>query len=56
MQGGIATLESAKILQLPPINQLGTPSEIINHIFGGREQFQRAILELENELFEGNGK
>jgi type I restriction enzyme R subunit len=30
---------------------MGTPVEIINHFFGGKEQFDSAIQELERELF-----
>ncbi len=48
---GIASLESAKVLRLDPFTAMGTPVEIINNIFGGKEQFDRAIAELEQELY-----
>jgi type I restriction enzyme R subunit len=48
---GIGTLESAKVLRLDPFRSMGTPVEIINHFFGGKEQFDSAIQELERELF-----
>ena len=48
---GIGTLESAKVLRLDPFRSMGTPVEIINHFFGGKEQFDSAIRELERELF-----
>lgn len=48
---GIATLESAKVLRLDPFKTIGTPVEIINTIFGGKEKFESAIQELEQELF-----
>ncbi|HUX62124.1 EcoAI/FtnUII family type I restriction enzme subunit R [Sulfuricella sp.] len=48
---GIATLESAKVLRLDPFKTIGTPVEIINTIFGGKEKFETAIQELEQELF-----
>jgi type I restriction enzyme R subunit len=48
---GIATLESAKVLRLDPFKSMGTPVEIINTIFGGKEGFDTAIQELEQELF-----
>ncbi len=35
---GIGTLESAKVLRLDPFNTMGTPVEIINQIFGGKDQ------------------
>lgn len=48
---GISSLESAKILRLEPFKNMGTPVEIINNIFGGKERFENAIQELEQELF-----
>jgi len=48
---GIGTLESAKVLRLDPFKSMGTPVEIINTIFGGKEGFDTAIQELEQELF-----
>ena len=48
---GIATLESAKVLRLEPFTAIGTPVEIINNIFGGKDQFDHAIEELEQELY-----
>lgn len=48
---GIGTLESAKVLRLDPFKTMGTPVEIINTIFGGKEGFDSAIQELEQELF-----
>lgn len=48
---GISTLESAKVLRLDPFKSMGTPVEIINDIFGGKDRFDNAIQELEQELF-----
>lgn len=48
---GIASLESAKVLRLDPFTAMGTPVEIINNIFGGKDQFDAAIAELEQELY-----
>lgn len=48
---GIGTLESAKVLRLDPFKNMGTPVEIINNIFGGKDKFDTAIQELEQELF-----
>jgi type I restriction enzyme R subunit len=48
---GIGTLESAKVLRLDPFKNMGTPVEIINNIFGGKDNFDSAIQELEQELF-----
>lgn len=52
---GISTLESAKVLRLDPFASMGTPVEIINNIFGGKEKFDTAIQELEEELFRQEG-
>src|SRR5205823_6566988 len=40
---GIGTLESAKVLRLDPFRSIGTPVEIINNIFGGKDHFDAAI-------------
>jgi type I restriction enzyme R subunit len=47
---GIENIESARILELEPINQFGTPQEIVK-MFGGPEHFRKAVRELENELY-----
>lgn len=52
---GVGTLESAKVLRLDPFKSMGTPVEIINTIFGGKEQYETAIQELEQELFKQEG-
>src|SRR5262249_44728002 len=44
---GIGTLESAKVLRLAPFQSIGTPVEIINGIFGGKDKFDAVIHELE---------
>jgi type I restriction enzyme R subunit len=48
---GIGTLESAKVLRLDPFRSIGTPVEIINNIFGGKDDFDAAVQDLERELF-----
>jgi len=52
---GVGTLESAKVLRLDPFKTMGTPVEIINNIFGGKDGFDKAIQELEQELFKQEG-
>jgi type I restriction enzyme R subunit len=47
----VTTLESAKVLSLKPISEMGTPVEIINDFFGGKAQYETALSELEAELF-----
>ena len=47
---GIEDLESLEILKVQPISDFGTPLEIIE-IFGGRDEYWKAVQELENELY-----
>jgi type I restriction enzyme, R subunit len=48
---GIGSLENAKVLRLDPFKTMGTPVEIINNIFGGKDKYENAIQELEQALF-----
>jgi type I restriction enzyme R subunit len=48
---GVASIENAKVLKLKPFNEIGTPMEIINEYIGGKDKYELAIKELENELF-----
>ncbi len=48
---GIENLENMNVLRLHPLNALGTTVEIINS-FGGREQYQQALRELEQHLYD----
>ena len=48
---GIESLENAKVLKLKPFSDMGTPMEIINNVFGGKANYEKAIQELEQELF-----
>ncbi len=47
---GIENIESPKILELEPINQFGTPKEIVK-LFGGPAHFRNAIKELETQIY-----
>ncbi len=49
-QEGIACLEDKKILQVKPLNQFGSPMEIVN-FFGGEKAYLRAVADLEQELY-----
>ena len=48
---GIMSIENAKVLKLKPFIDIGTPMEIINDIFGGKDNYEKAVKELEHELF-----
>ncbi|PKR80704.1 restriction endonuclease [Brumimicrobium salinarum] len=47
---GIVTIESTEVLRLDPLNELGTPVELIKS-FGGKVKYLEALKELENELY-----
>jgi len=47
---GIEHIEDINILQIHPLNRLGTPVEIVS-AFGGRAQFLAAVRELEAQLY-----
>ena len=47
---GLENLEDMNILRLNPFDKIGTPSEIIEE-FGGRDEYLKAIHEIENELY-----
>jgi type I restriction enzyme R subunit len=47
---GIENIESSRVLELAPINEMGTPAEIVK-LFGGPEHFRNAVKELESELY-----
>lgn len=47
---GIVTIESTEVLRLDPLNELGTPVELIKS-FGGKVKYLEALKELETELY-----
>lgn len=47
---GLENLEDMNILRLNPFDKIGTPSEIIEE-FGGRDEYLKAIHEIEDELY-----
>lgn len=49
---GISDIEAPKVLELPPLDQYGTKTQIRRGIFGGVEQYSQAITELEEALYE----
>ena len=49
-EDGIASLEDMKILQVTPLNQFGSPVEIVS-FFGGKTAYLRAVADLEQELY-----
>jgi type I restriction enzyme R subunit len=48
---GVVDLADVRILQVPPIDQIGTPVELIRR-FGSRAGFEQAVHELQDALYE----
>ncbi|MBD3886213.1 DEAD/DEAH box helicase family protein [Phormidium tenue FACHB-886] len=51
---GVVSIEDATVLQLDPFAKMGTPVELVKS-FGGKKQYQAAIQELEQLLYEDQG-
>ncbi|RMB39171.1 type I restriction enzyme R subunit [Sphingomonas sp. PP-F2F-G114-C0414] len=49
---GVETIEDTKVLRLKPFAQLGTPIEIIKGAFGGKDAYDAALRELEDQIYE----
>ncbi|HEY8706387.1 MAG TPA: DEAD/DEAH box helicase family protein [Burkholderiaceae bacterium] len=47
---GVQTIESMEVLRVPPLDTLGTPTELVKS-FGGRAQYDAALRSLEQELY-----
>lgn len=47
---GILSVEDASVLKIKPLNELGSPVELVR-AFGNKKDFDLAIKELENELY-----
>lgn len=47
---GVENIETLEVLKLKPINKFGSPIEIVK-LFGGKEAYEKAIQELETELY-----
>lgn len=48
---GITSIENAKVLRLQPFDRIGTPIEIINGAFGSKAGYNRAVKELEDQIY-----
>lgn len=47
---GMLNLDDAKVLKIPPLDSLGTAVELVR-AFGGKRSFERAVLDLQSELY-----
>lgn len=50
---GITAIENPAVLHVLPFSNFGTPYEIINDIFGGREKYFAAVKEVQEALYAG---
>lgn len=50
MDNGIYDLEKMSILKLKPFDRIGNPAKIVK-LFGGKEQYQNAVKQLEKEIY-----
>ncbi|HHQ6058070.1 EcoAI/FtnUII family type I restriction enzme subunit R [Morganella morganii] len=48
---GVQEIEDVLVLKLKPFDALGRPAEIIRAGFGNKEAYERAVNELENEIY-----
>jgi type I restriction enzyme R subunit len=48
---GVGSIEDMKVLRIKPLDELGTPVEIVQR-FGGRAFYEKAIFELERNLYQ----
>ena len=49
---GIGTIEDSKVLRLQPFDRIGTPIEIIKGAFGGKQAYEAAVKDLEDQLYQ----
>lgn len=48
---GVTEIESINVLKVKPLDQLGTPLEIVKNAFGSKKEYEQAITELEAALY-----
>jgi type I restriction enzyme R subunit len=48
---GVLNLDDPRILQIAPFNAMGTPLQLVRQ-FGTRDDFERAVHELQNALYQ----
>jgi len=48
---GVREIETINVLKVQPLNQLGTPPEIVKGAFGSKKDYEQAITELEAAIY-----
>jgi len=51
---GVKEIESINVLKVKPLDQLGTPLEIVKNAFGSKQDYEQAITDLEAALYNQN--
>lgn len=49
---GVQDIEDAKVLELPPFDKYGSKTQIRRGIFGGLEEYTKAVKELEKAIYD----
>ena len=49
---GLVDVENIQVLKVTPFDKMGRPKEIVDQAFGGKQQYEDAIRDLENALFD----
>ena len=50
IESGVTSIEDTSVLNLKPLSDMGSPVELVN-AFGKRKDFEKAVSELENQLY-----
>ena len=53
VEDGIVSIENNAVLKLRPLSELGGPVELVN-AFGKKADYEKAVKELEDELYKNN--
>ena len=48
---GVEEIESLNVLKVKPLDQIGSPMEIVKQGFGSKKDYQQAISDLESEIY-----
>jgi type I restriction enzyme R subunit len=51
---GVLNLDDANVLKISPFSEMGSVVQLIN-AFGGKDQFDRAVHEMQSALYEEAG-
>jgi len=49
---GLMDVENIQVLKVTPFDKMGRPKEIVDQAFGGKKQYEEAIRDLEDALFD----